>query len=139
MVFRVSDLDASRPDSAAVMKGHGLESVCCVPLVTSKGTVGALYVGRTTTAAFSDEDVALLGHASAQIAIAVENARAYEELADINARLTDEKQYLERELDEQFTDIVGKSRALRKTLTAVATVAPTDSTVLILGETGTGK
>jgi formate hydrogenlyase transcriptional activator len=139
MVFRVSDLDASRPDSAAVMKGHGLESVCCVPLVTGKGSVGALYVGRTTTAAFSDEDVALLGHASAQVAIAAENARAYEELADTNARLTDEKQYLERELDQQFTDIVGKSRALRTTLTAVATVAPTDSTVLILGETGTGK
>ncbi len=139
MVFRLSDLDASRPDSAAVMKGYGLESVCCVPLVTGKGKVGALYVGRTTTAAFSEEEVALLGHASAQIAIAAENARAYEELTAINARLTDEKQYLERELDQQFADIVGKSRALRKTLTAVATVAPTDSSVLILGETGTGK
>ena len=69
----------------------------------------------------------------------MENARAYEELADVNARLTDEKQYLERELDQQFADIVGKSRALRKTLTAVETVAPTDSSVLILGETGTGK
>jgi formate hydrogenlyase transcriptional activator len=98
-----------------------------------------LYVGRTTTAAFSEQDVALLGQASAQIAIAAENARAYEELAHINARLTDERQYLERELDQEFADIVGKSRSLRKTLTAVKTVAPTDSSVLILGETGTGK
>jgi transcriptional regulator with GAF, ATPase, and Fis domain len=121
------------------MKGYGLESVCCVPLVTGNGKVGALYVGRATTVAFSDEDIALLGQTSAQIAIAAENARAYEELTKVNARLTDEKQYLERELDQQFADIVGKSRALRKTLTAVKTVAPTDSSVLILGETGTGK
>jgi formate hydrogenlyase transcriptional activator len=139
MVFRLADLDASRPDSAAVMKDHGLQSVCCVPLVTANGKVGALYVGRTTTMPFSEEEIALLGQASAQVAIAVENARAYEELAGVNARLTDEKQYLERELDQQFDDIVGNSRALRKTLTAVKTVAPTDSSVLILGETGTGK
>ena len=139
MVFRLSEMDASRLDGAAVMKEYGLESACCVPLVTGKGKVGVLYVGRTTTAAFSEQDVALLGQASAQIAIAAENARAYEELAHINARLTDERQYLERELDQEFADIVGKSRALRKTLTAVKTVAPTDSSVLILGETGTGK
>ena len=139
MVFRLSDLDASRLDSAAVMKGYGLESVCCVPLVTRNGKVGALYVGRATTVAFSEEDVALLGQTSAQIAIAVENARAYEELAHVNARLIDEKQYLERELDQEFAEIVGKSLALGKTLTAVKTVAPTDSSVLILGETGTGK
>jgi formate hydrogenlyase transcriptional activator len=101
--------------------------------------VGALYVGRATTVAFSEEDVALLGQTSAQIAIAVENAHAYEELARVNARLIDEKQYLEHELDQEFAQIIGQSRALRKTLTAVKTVAPTDSSVLILGETGTGK
>ncbi len=139
MVVRLSDQDASQQDSGAVMKDYGLESVCCVPLVTGNGKVGVLYVGRATTVAFSVEDVALLGQASAQIAIAAENARAYEELTQVNARLTDEKQYLERELDQQFSEIVGKSRALRKTLTAVKTVAPTDSSVLILGETGTGK
>ena len=139
MVFRLSDQDAIRLDSAAVMKDFGLESVCCVPLVTGNGKVGALYVGRASTASFSEQDAALLGQASAPIAIAAENARAYEALAQINARLTEEKQYLEGELDREFAEIVGKSRALRKTLTAVKTVAPTDSSVLILGETGTGK
>jgi len=110
-----------------------------VPLVTGNGKTGALYVGRATTVAFSEEDVALLGQASAQIAIAAENARAFEELAHANARLADEKHYLERELDQQFPEIIGRSLALRNTLTAVKTVAPTDSSVLILGETGTGK
>ena len=139
MAFRLSGVDASRLDAAALMKDYGLESVCCVPLVTGNGQTGALYVGRTTTVAFSDEDVALLGQASAQIAIAAENARAFEELAHANARLADEKHYLERELDQQFPEIIGRSRALRDTLAAVKTVAPTDSSVLILGETGTGK
>ena len=139
MAFRLSDLEAGRQDSAAVMKGYGLESVCCVPLVTRDRKLGALYVGKATPDAFSEEDVALLGHASAQVAIAVENARAYEELAHANAQLADEKEYFERELQREFAEIVGRSRALRKTLTAVNTVAPTDSSVLILGETGTGK
>ena len=70
MVFRLSEQDAGRPDSAALMKDHGLESVCCVPLVTGNGKVGALYVGRATTVPFSDAEVARLGEASAQIAIA---------------------------------------------------------------------
>jgi len=139
MVFRLSEQDASRLDSAPVLKDFGLESVCCVPLVSGNGKVGALYVGRASTPTFSEQDAALLGQTSAQIAIAAENARAYEALAHINARLTEEKQYLERELDQEFAEIVGKSRALRRTLTAVKTVAPTDSSVLILGETGTGK
>jgi len=139
MAFRLSGVDASRLDAAALMKGYSLESVCCVPLVTGHGQTGALYVGRATTVAFSEEDVALLGQASAQIAIAAENARAFEELAHANARLADEKHYLERELDQQFPEIIGRSPALRNTLTAVKTVAPTDSSVLILGETGTGK
>jgi len=139
IVFRLSDLEESPQDSAAVMNGYGLESVCCVPLGTRDCTVGTLYVGKATTDAFSEEDVALLGHASAQIAIAVENARAYDELAHANAQLAGEKEYLERELQREFAEVVGKSRALRRTLTAVKTVAPTDSSVLILGETGTGK
>jgi formate hydrogenlyase transcriptional activator len=138
VAFLLSDLEGSRLD-AAVMKGYGLGSVCCVPLVTCDRKVGTLYVGRSTTDAFSDEDITLLGQTPAQIAIAVENARAFDELADANSRLADEKQYFERELQHEFADVIGKSRALRKTLTAVKTVAPTDSSVLILGETGTGK
>ena len=81
----------------------------------------------------------LLGHASAQIAIAIENARAYQRVVKLNAQLIDEKQYLEGELQNEFADIVAISPALRRILKAVETVAPTDTTVLILGETGTGK
>ena len=138
-VFRLADLEAQGLDSAPVMRGYGLESVCCVPLVTRNGKLGTLYVGRATADAFSEEEVTILGETSAQIAIAVENTRAYEDLARLNAQLIDEKQYLERELHHEFAEIVGRSRALRRTLAAVKTVAPTDSSVLLLGETGTGK
>jgi formate hydrogenlyase transcriptional activator len=88
---------------------------------------------------FSNDDVTFLEQTSAQIAIAVENATAYQEVTFLNARLADEKQYLERELQQEFAEIVGRSPALRRVLRAVKTVAPTDSTVLLLGETGTGK
>ena len=136
---RLADVDGQAPDGVALGKQHRLASVCCMPLVTHNGKVGVLYLGRTENDGLSDVDLTLLGHSSAQIAIAVENARAYEELADRNAQLIDEKQYLERELRQEFAEIIGSSPALRKTLAAVKTVAPTDSSVLLLGETGTGK
>ncbi|HEX2341698.1 MAG TPA: sigma 54-interacting transcriptional regulator [Vicinamibacterales bacterium] len=139
IAFRRPDLEQLGPDSAPMMKATGLESVCCVPLVTRKGKLGTLNVGSASPDAFSQEDVALLGQTSAQIAIAVENARSYEAMAALNAQLTDEKQYFERELQQEFSEIVGTSSALGRVLTAVRTVAPTDSTVLLLGETGTGK
>ena len=138
-VFRRSDLEEFGPDGAPMMKAAGLQSVCCIPLVTRNGKFGTLNVGSADADAFSEEDVTLLGQTSAQIAIAVENARAYQEVTRLNAQLADEKQYLERELHQEFADIVGKSPALRSVLKAVKTVAPTDTTVLLLGETGTGK
>ena len=116
----------------------GRVGVCCVPLVSRNGTFGALYVGSASPEAFSEQDVTLLGHASAQIAIALENARAYEQLAVLNAHLIDEKEYLERELLKEFTGIIGTSAALRKVLKKVKSVAATDAVVL-RGETGTGK
>ena len=138
-VFRRSDLEEFGPDGAPMMKAAGLQSVCCIPLVTRNGKFGTLNVGSADADAFSEEDVTLLGQTSAQIAIAVENARAYQQVTRLNTQLADEKQYLERELQQEFADIVGKSPALRSVLKAVKTVAPTDTTVLLLGETGTGK
>ena len=138
-VFRRSELEEFGPDGAPMMKAAGLQSVCCIPLVTRNGKFGTLNVGSADADAFSEEDVTLLGQTSAQIAIAVENARAYQRVTRLNARLADEKQYLERELHQEFADIVGKGAALRSVLKAVKTVAPTDTTVLLLGETGTGK
>ena len=138
-VFLRPELEGRGWDGAPLMKEYGIESVCCVPLVTRNGPLGALYVGSVRPDAFSEKDVTLLGHTSAQIAIALENARAYEDVTDRNAQLIDEKQYLERELHDEFAEIIGTSVALRRVLKSVKTVAPADSTVLILGETGTGK
>ena len=138
-VFLRPDFEDRGWDGAAMMKEFGIESVCCVPLVTRNGPLGALYVGSARPDAFSQEDVTLLGQTSAQIAIALENARAYEEVTDRNAQLIDEKEYLERELHHEFDEIIGTSAALRRVLKSVKTVAPADSTVLLLGETGTGK
>jgi len=138
-VFRRADLEGLGSDGASIMKMSGVESMCCVPLITRQGKLGTLYVGSAKADAFSPADVALLGRTSAQIAIAIENARAYERVTALNAQLADEKQYLELELRHEFGEIVGNSPALRKILKAVKTVAATDSTVLLLGETGTGK
>src|SRR5688572_29229998 len=103
--------------------------------------LGALNVGRQRPDAFSPEDIELLSEIAKQIAIAVENAQAYRELAQLKDKLAKEKLYLEEEVrtDHNFGEIVGKSVALRKVLKEVETVAPTNSTVLIHGETGTGK
>ena len=138
-VFRRSEIEALGWDGAAVMKATGVESVCCLPLATRSGKLGTLLVGSAKADAFADADAAILAQASSQIAIAIDNARAYERLSTVNARLTDEKQYLELELRQEFGEIVGASSALLQVLQAVKTVAPTDSTVLLLGETGTGK
>jgi formate hydrogenlyase transcriptional activator len=138
-VFLRSELEGRGWDGAPLLKEYGIESVCCVPLASRNGPLGALYVGSARPEAFSAQDVTLLGHASAQIAIALENARAYEEVTERNAQLIDEKQYLERELNNEFAEIIGTSAALRRVLKSVKTVAPADSTVLLLGETGTGK
>ena len=138
-VFRRSEMEALGWDGAAVMKTSHVESMCCVPLATRNGKLGVLYVGSAKLDAFSEDDVRLLGQTSAQIAIAIENAREYERIATVNAQLIGEKQYLEDELRHEFSEIVGSSPALRKVLKDVKTAAPTDSTIMILGETGTGK
>ncbi len=139
-VFRRSALEELGWNGKSLMKATGVESICCVPLVTSSGSkLGTLLVGSAKPDEFSESDVTLLGHTSAQIAIAIENARAYQRVVKLNAQLIDEKQYLEGELQNEFADIVAISPAVRKILKAVETVAPTDTTVLLLGETGTGK
>ncbi len=106
-VFRRSEMEDLGWDGAAIMKTSGVESMCCVPLATRNGKLGVLYVGSAKPDAFSQDDVSLLGQTSAQMAIALENARAYEQIASLNARLTDEKQYLELELRHEFAEIVG--------------------------------
>jgi len=120
---------------------RGIKSFCSVPLLSRNRALGALNVGRRRDAGFDPDDVQLLGQVAQQIAIAVENALAFREIAVLKDTLTKEKVYLEEEIQTayNFEEIVGESRALKQVLKQVQTVAATDSTVLILGETGSGK
>jgi formate hydrogenlyase transcriptional activator len=120
---------------------EGLKSTCLFPLVNRGRALGILTVARTTEAPFTSYDIEFLTQAAGQIAIAIENAMAYHEISELKDRLAQEKLYLEEEIRSEmsFENIVGNSPALKHVLELVETVAPNDSTVLLLGETGTGK
>jgi formate hydrogenlyase transcriptional activator len=123
------------------MPGFGILSLAHVPLVGRAGIVGVLSLGSRHEHAFSQDDLAFLSQIARQVAVAIENAWAFGEVSDLKNKLALEKLYLEDEIRSElkFQEIVGKSEALRRVLQEVETVAPTDSTVLIYGETGTGK
>src|SRR6185436_1011258 len=118
-----------------------LKSICCVPLTTRQGKIGTLNVASRDPDAYGPADVGLLAQASTQIAIAVDNALAYRSLAESHSHLAEANEYLADEVrvEAEFGEIIGTSPALKKVLKEVSTVAPTDATVLITGETGTGK
>jgi formate hydrogenlyase transcriptional activator len=122
----------------ALIKG-GLKAGGVVPLIAHDMKLGVLGVGRLRDVPFTIEEQELLCHTANQIAIAVENALAYCEIETLKNKLASEKVYLEEEIKYNFAEIVGQSRALKKVLQQVETVAPTDSAVLLCGETGTGK
>ncbi len=140
-VVKGEDLERFPSEIARLLLDEGIRSVCAVPLLTHDRVLGTLNVGSRTDIAFAPEDVDLLAQVAAQIAIAVENALAHEEVNALKERLAKEKLYLEDEIRAHynFEEIIGDSPALRRVLKQVEIVAPTDSTVLILGETGTGK
>ena len=129
------------PDGYDVVEEEGIRAICTIPLVNRGRAVGILSILRTTDTPFSSEDVDFLSRASGQIAIAVENALAYREISELRDKLAQEKFYLEEEFRSEmgFEQIIGNSAALKHVLQLVETVAPSDSTVLLLGETGTGK
>src|SRR5215207_8972192 len=120
---------------------EGIKSGCGFPLIAHGRPLGTLVVASLTEETFPQADVELLGHIADQVAIAVENALQFRELEELKNKLAAEKLYLEEEIrtEHNFAEIVGRSRALRHVLQEVETVAPTDSVVLINGETGTGK
>src|SRR3984893_11833057 len=135
----IGDLGNMIPDSPAL--AEGLKTGCVLPLASRGRMHGVLLLGRRDENTFSRDDIKFLMQVASQVAIAVENALAYKKIAELKEKLTQEKLYLEDEIRTElnFEEIVGKSAALRRILQQVATVAPTDSTVLIYGETGTGK
>jgi formate hydrogenlyase transcriptional activator len=112
-----------------------------VPLISHDRVLGILGVGRLSDDSFTQQDVDLLTAVGEQVAIAVENALAYQKIDALKNKLQEEKLYLQEEIRSEynFEEIIGSSPALKRALEDVQTVAPTDSTVLIFGETGTGK
>jgi formate hydrogenlyase transcriptional activator len=135
------DPDAFAPEVRELAIAEGLQRYCLIPLASRGRALGALVIGRTEDTSSSPEDLEFLAQVSGQIAIAVENALAYREISELKDKLAQEKLYLEEEIRSEmsFENIVGDSPALKHVLKLVETVAPNDSTVLLLGETGTGK
>jgi len=123
------------------LKAESIASMAIAPMLTASGPLGVMTMGSRQPDNFGQEDLDLLSQISSQIALAVDNAIAYGRVTEARDRLEEERLYLESEIRSEynFEDIVGKSAALRKVLDQVAIVAPTQSTVLLHGETGTGK
>jgi formate hydrogenlyase transcriptional activator len=143
IVFRTGKpLIATREELAAEFEGAiGLNSLCVYPLIMRERVLGVFGLESSRENAFTQDDLTFLGQVANQIAIAVENALAYGQISELKDKLAQENVYLESEIRSElhFEDIVGNSELLRRVLREVETVAPADSTVLIYGETGTGK
>ncbi len=129
------------PMTHVVMEREGMESLCALPLLRENRSFGALFFMSTARGAYREIAVTLLERVASAVAVAVDNCFAYEEVAQLRDQLAAENDYLQEEIRQahDFREIVGRSPAIEKVLSLVQTVAPTPATVLILGETGTGK
>src|SRR6202040_4080262 len=112
-----------------------------IPLVSRRRALGVLALARKKENSFGEDDAEFLTEVAGQVAIAIENALAYREIYELKDKLAQEKLYLEEEIRSElnFEQIIGSSPALKHVLELVETVASSDSTVLLLGDTGTGK
>jgi len=147
--LRTGQVDVLGPDRIARVAPHvrqhleagGIRSMCCVPLLSRGETLGCLSFGSLEEGHFTREETRLLGQIGVQWAIALDNALAYRNLQVLKDRLAEEKLFLQEEVESDFAtrEIVGRSPALRLVLEQIETVAPSNATVLLLGETGTGK
>ncbi|HXA93170.1 MAG TPA: sigma 54-interacting transcriptional regulator, partial [Steroidobacteraceae bacterium] len=129
------------PGSLRHLIALGVRSACCVPLLHRGEALGTLSVMSRLEGAFTQREAEMLVQIADQVAMAVNNALTLRRIAELRDRLDQEKQYLEEEIniEKRFDEIVGESTGLRQVLKQIETVAPTDATVLIQGETGTGK
>jgi formate hydrogenlyase transcriptional activator len=141
LIFTRDEMQGFQPEATDNLLAEGLKSLCCVPLLRPKGPLGVLVLGSTRANAFKTDDLTLLNQVAAHLAITLENARAAREVGELRNRLNREKSYLKGETRSQpnFDEIIGESAALKRVLDEVAVVAVSDATVLLLGETGTGK
>jgi formate hydrogenlyase transcriptional activator len=141
LVFSRDEMQTFESAITQQLLAEGFQSLCCVPLLRPRGSLGVLTLGSTRRDAFHPEDVDLLNQVAAQLAVALENHRTAAEVETLKERLADERKFLEGEIRSQghFAEIVGESSPLKHVLEQIATVSSSDATVLILGETGTGK
>jgi formate hydrogenlyase transcriptional activator len=136
------DLETERQTSSEERAyGHGFRSLCALPLVIRGKSIGAITVGSRTSCQYSEADALSLMEVANQIAIAIDNMQSHEETAALKARFQAEAIYLQEEIkaEHNFEEIIGQSAPVRQLLRKVEQVAPTEATVLIQGETGTGK
>jgi formate hydrogenlyase transcriptional activator len=141
VVFDHAELERLDMTVSRNLLAEGIRSHCAVPLLSHSHPLGTLNVGRLRDNGFTSADVDLLTQVAGQIALAVENALAFRQIEELKNKLAEEKLYLEDEIrsEYRFPEIIGSSPAIKKVLRQVEIVAPADTTVLIEGETGTGK
>jgi formate hydrogenlyase transcriptional activator len=140
VVRRDLEKEPQFPNDSRLVAG-GIYSDCIVPLIVGGKTIGTLNVGSSERNQYSEADLEILQSIANQVALAVANMQSYKEIVELKARLEKENVYLQEEIraEHNFEEIIGNSEALLAVLRKVEQVAPTDSTVLIYGETGTGK
>jgi formate hydrogenlyase transcriptional activator len=138
---RGSEFDRYQNEVIRALRTAGVQTMCCAPLITHGQAFGTLNVASRRDDAFSPQDVELLQQVAAQVAIAVENTLAFKEIEALKNKLAEEKLYLEEEIRSEFNfeEIIGESPALKRALSQLELAAPAGTTVLLLGETGTGK
>ncbi len=141
LLARGPEIDRFSNEIIRMLRAEGVQTICCVPLITHSRTFGTLNLASRREDAFPPQDVELLQQVAAQIAIAVENALAFKQIDALKDKLAEEKLYLEEEIRSEFNfeEIIGESPALKRALAQVELVAPAGTAVLITGETGTGK
>ena len=138
---RGAEIDRYTNEIIRALRTSGVQTMCCVPLITHGQAFGTLNVASRRNDAFPPQDVQLLQQVAAQVAIAVENALAFKEIEALKNKLAEEKLYLEEEFRTEFNfeEIIGESPSLKRALSQLELAAPAGTTVLLLGETGTGK
>ena len=141
VLVRTPDLAGYSSPLVRIAEERGIRSGCALPVISHGRVLGALSVVSSKPNAFDDDDLKLLEQCVQQIAIAVENALSFREIQTLKNKLATEKLYLEDEIrsEHDFSELIGSSAIFQQVLKQVRTVAPTDSSVLIRGETGTGK
>jgi formate hydrogenlyase transcriptional activator len=140
-VFRRAELESMPYLFAKLALKQGIQTIACVPLETRKGLLGTIALASKQESAFGTAEIDLLGRIAGTVAIALDNARAYTEIALLNEKLEEEKLYLEKEIERElhFEEIIGDSLALKQAFGQARLVSSSNANVLLLGETGTGK